>query len=332
MNFADHDALRDSLAAAGLRIEAGRIIAHARPVIAFARRHVAAGMVPFAASRLAGDPDLADPSVWPSRPPAPDLADAQRRVKLRYAQWFGDNPSLLASMNDRADAAIAALSKSMPLNFVGQLNFETLGAEPGFDPALPRHGMLSIFNEPFDFTGAYTRFLYREDAGAGETVPFPEALAALSDATSGEGAFADRSFVGALHPISGVSVPEHFMIGGVSDPRLAGWVIEPTHELTWDQADPMLSEWFGDQLGGWPQNIQGRNAEDDAAATYGVPGVSAYGRTPLFHLFSYGGEAYTDTRSLLRESDGDGNIYLFVLAEALARRDFGRVFDTVQMT
>ncbi|WP_269759675.1 DUF1963 domain-containing protein [Variovorax sp. E3] len=142
-------------------------------------------------------------------------------------------------------------------------------------------------------------------------------------------AMADR-----LLPHSGLSVPHHWKTA----------MPEHSSKAIWDwfqkpdalQLSPRLPPGdkapggnFGDRLGGWPDDIQ-VHAEDevDPAGRH----IVTPGRTPWRHLFSYGGEYYAGARRMDTMASGDGNHFLMIRDEDLARRRFERVRDVYQST
>ena len=340
--FAGRDALEASLRESGLQRYAAMVLGAARPTIAFTRHVATDADLAAATSKIWGEPDLPPGFEWPERPPLPDLVpdnlDAPPAVRYPY---FADLPDILARQV-AADAAKAdAVRRPMPLAFVAQVNLSALASLPGFDPRLPDHGVLTLFNDPLDWKARHTRLFWFEDTYALERRPTPEPSRALAltvnDTPEHMRDLPIQSEVWTAN--SAISAPNHMSWSGgpsyvpsyPADDPLLEWLYEPSGALELESFDPEFQGGdFGDRLGGWPLVIQG-NVEDEVVREHGVPGmVQRYGVTSLAHVMGYGGESYVMPAGPMRDFDGDGNISIMMPEDRLAARDFGAVYDIGQ--
>lgn len=354
--FQTIDDLRRSLGAAGLGSYADAIVATVRPTILFLRRQQPDDPLAAGASKMGGVPDLPEDFVWPERPPYPDAerrtaqlmdfargvaADRQKRVdgplspsERRFTQAEVD--AIVPSFAEKA----RALARPFPLAFVGQLDLAALSAEPGFDPELPRSGVLSVFE---DLTGEGlpgVRVAYWNDVPAASLKrrPPPAELIDYFDRHSSYGfgageTWATLTLAETLVPFSAFAVPHHWKYaapaGSVAWRRFWDWFqSEAAGAFAPSAPPPTAGEtsqagYFGDRLGGWPDDIQG-NPETELDGAVGRPLVTP-GKTPWRHLFSYAGEFYGETRRMGSDGKGDGNTYLLIDRGDLAARRFDKV-------
>lgn len=239
---------------------------------------------------------------------------------------FPDEPPTAPVDLDRitaeAEGRCAPLFMSMPLAFVAQLDLAMLSREAGFDPDLPRTGLISIFNDVLCEGVTGTHWVFWHDRPATDfarTLP-PARLVDYCDAMmSGGGmeAFGDRTMAETLHPFSAVSMPRHwrsvYALGTDEADAVYDFLdCQPGAQPSTANAgeDENISN-FGDRLGGWPEDIQG-HPEDEIVADYvGAEPITAPGQTPWQQLFSYGAEHWGDTRLMPSPRNGDGNTYIF---------------------
>jgi hypothetical protein len=382
--FADTRALRESLRKAGLSDYARRIEASVRPMVMFVRRQEKDDTLPVGTSKMAGNPDLPPDAPWPVRPalaaPERHLAQLRKQIEdirhpkpsmsasdveglLQTMRASGATEKDLALMRDalrgtkrrdpKVDASriawlqarMATLQTEFPLAFIAQLDLGQLSALPGFDPKLPRSGVLFIFMDAMRDDDGKTplHHVYWHDArpAALRRREWPVELQRWNDRWSSYGhpaspeeAWSRLPMADRLLPHSGLSVPHHWKTALPQHSSKAIWA--------WFQgADPLqLSPHlppgdtahggnFGDRLGGWPDDIQG-HAEDDVDPAGGH--IAMPGQTPWRHLFSYGGEYHAGARRSDSVASGDGNHFLMIRDEDLAQRRFDRVRDTYQST
>jgi hypothetical protein len=180
---------------------------------------------------------------------------------------------LAAGSARTAGAKAGAASGPFPLSFLAQVDLAALANEPGFDPALPRHGRLYLFYDlllmpaSFDPASAPALRVIYDDGGPGalERAALPDALARVADVEMI--AFASA----AMTPRSVMTTPNDLT---VDDPGERGG----------DDYDEWLSTvagWPGDgeagayQLCGWPREIQSGMAQTAQLAANGVYAGSA---------------------------------------------------------
>ncbi|MFD1332788.1 DUF1963 domain-containing protein [Methylopila musalis] len=349
--FRTEDDLRRSLAAGGLSGPADAIVASARPVLLFLRRQTPDDPLPPGASKMGGFPDLPKGFDWPERPPYPD-AERKAAAVLAFArtteaEWRARaerplKPHERRIPTEEIDRLVpTAIERGLtfgsyfPLAFMAQLDLAALSREPGFDPDLPRSGLLSVFEDATaeGLPGGPVAFWSDGPASALRRAPPSSSLTGFFDRCSNHGFGASEpwsrlTMAERLEPHSALAVPHHWKYA--FPPESSGW------RAIWDwfqsaengvftpQGDdgPPPSGHFGDRLGGWPDDIQG-NPEVTLDGQQGRPTVTP-GRTPWRHLFSYGGEFYAGTRLMGSDGKGDGTTYLMIDRQDLAARRFDR--------
>ncbi|MDP9606254.1 UNVERIFIED_ORG: hypothetical protein J2W38_006074 [Variovorax paradoxus] len=382
--FADAQALRESLRKAGLNDHARGIGASVRPVLLFVRRQEKDDTLPVGTSKMAGNPDLPPGMPWPMRPalasperhmaqlrkqiedirnPRPSMSETDIEHLLQTMRASGAtrkdlelmrdalrgqtqrNPKMDASRIAWLEARMVALQTEFPLAFIAQLDLGQLSVLPGFDPALPRRGVLSIFMDAIGDDDGKTPLhrVYWHDVKpvALRRREWPVELQRWSDRWTSYGhpaqpeeAWSRLAMADRLLPHSGLSVPHHWKtaLPEHSSKAIWAWFQKPDALQLLPRLPPgdtAPGGNFGDRLGGWPDDIQG-HAEDevDPAGRH----IVAPGRTPWRHLFSYGGEYHAGARRMDTVASGDGNHFLMIRDEDLARRRFERVRDVYQST
>lgn len=175
---------------------------------------------------------------------------------------------LAAGSARTAEVKAEAAGGPFPLSFLAQIDLAALANEPGFDPALPRHGRLYLFYDlllmPASFDPASTpalRVIYDDgNSGALERAALPKTLAGVADVETI--AFASA----ALTPQAVVTTPNDVTADasyeGV-DNNYAKWL-------------STVAGWPGDgeagayQLCGWPREIQSGMTQTAQLAANGV--------------------------------------------------------------
>lgn len=346
--------LEKSLWAAGLGAESRDIAATVRPAILFVRQQQLDDPLPVGTSKIGGYPDLPHDFIWPQRPAfadAPKRAEAlhQRGSMIREGleQLQRDHPETHIS-TDHLDGVVARhkgmaayMYVPMPLAFVAQINLSTLVHQAGFPADFPDTGLLSIFS---DITGEQFSVHWHPETTTLERHMWPHRLVDYSD-RFGQGAERrdgswqwDRlTHAEVLFPFSALTVPHHwkyaFPHGSAKWTRVWDWFQEGAHKQAFHPSaelvggDDTTTANFGDRLGGWPSDIQG-NAEQDIDNSE----ITSPGLTPWRHLFSWGAESYTGTRTMPHDMGGDGNTFLILHEDDLAARHFDRVKSIYQQT
>ena len=348
--FRNVEDLRQSLWATRLAAEIPAIVATARPVICFVRQQLPDDPLPIGTSKLGGFPDLPAGFAWPQRPAYPD-AEKRERMRRKIDKIVDEHLSSMDAISQRHRQELAARNRSktafyfqpFPLAFRAQLNLEDLSAQDGFDPELPRTGMLSIFHDIMDGdTGSPRLFWHDRPVADLQRRPVPPPLVDyynLYDEQHDDGdkvsAWARQTCAEVLHPVSGVQVPDHWLDayrdGTVLREAFTDWHSEPKHMLDLKTVARQLggnSANFGDHLSGWPSNIQG-NPEDELR---GDDRIVEPGSTPWLHIFSYGGEFWSGTRLMSPEDMGDGNTYIMMRHLDVVARRFEQAEAVYQMT
>jgi hypothetical protein len=216
--FRTEDDLRRALNCAGLAAFADVIVATCRPALIFVRRQRLDDALPGGTSKMFGLPDLPPGVPWPHRPPVRDAAARARklreerirsRVRLREAEWESEWG---AKKDHCVELTVASFDRNFPLAFLAQLDLEALSREPGFDADLPRHGILSLFEDLTmdDHTGSIHVYWFDVPAAAlARRAPPPE-LVTLSDARDYP-PWAEQTMAEVLEPHSTLTVPFHWL-------------------------------------------------------------------------------------------------------------------------
>jgi len=351
--------LTASLGRAGLSTYAAAIAKSVRPTILFLRVQAPDDGLPPGASKLGGLPDLPDEFDWPMRGPYPDAerraADVVAFAKSAAASWQNqvDGPlephqrRISQAEVDRllpaAELRAQEFRQPFPLAFVGQINLGALGAEPGFDPDLPRSGVISVFEDISAEGLAETPALFWHDLPVAKLTrrPFPAELVRHHDEIGqyglGETAkWATLTLAETLAPFSALSVPHHWKNAAPaeSEPwrRIWSWFqsgdgeYAPAAPSFEGHAEPPQAGYFGDRLGGWPNPIQGDVEQEMDGVRVETPG-----RTRWRQVFAYAGEYYGGTRRMASDGKGDGTTYHMIGAGDLAARRFEAARWTYQM-
>ncbi len=357
--FRTVDDLRASLQRAGLSSCVDAIAKSVRPALLFLRVQASDDALPPGASKMGGIPDLPDDFAWPMRGPYPDPANRalnaldfarqtaatmQSQVdgplephQRRIAQWEVDR------LKPAAELRAQAYQNPFPLGFVAQIDLAAMSMEPGFDPVLPRTGLLSVFEDISGEGLAETPALFWHDrpAAALKRRPLPEALVRMHDEVGSYGLgqdarWASLALAETLVPFSAFSVPHHWKTAMPmqSEPwkRIWAWFQGGDGEYTprapsfEGHEKPPEAGYFGDWLGGWPNPIQGDVEQEMDGVWIETPGVTRWRQ-----IFAYGGEFYGGTRRIASDGKGDGTTYHMIEARDLEARRFEKSRWAYQM-
>lgn len=156
--------------------------------------------------------------------------------------------------------AAQAMTNAFPLAFIAQIDFASLAAKPGFDPALPKTGRLSLFYDLIGLPDAGDsasksgfHAVYDETASADLVrIDLPAALADL--APLGTSALLPPAAVTARSVLTTVTLEACDAVGvTLSNEQMAEYDEWLLGEVGW----PGQPERDRHQLGGWPRAIQG---------------------------------------------------------------------------
>ncbi|WP_159992314.1 DUF1963 domain-containing protein [Roseomonas sp. 18066] len=327
--FRDEAQLRAAIRDAGLQEMAGALLASARPAQLFLRRQRPDDALPTGASKMGGVPDWPPGRPWPTRLARPDAAAWAEQVRLRgarlqaYLQGRGLVPEPRLAVHDAL--LIDSFYRPFPLAFRAQLDLQALAELPGFDADLPRHGLLSLFEDlTGDGSGHETRLIWHDGPIAAlQRRPVPEPIIALSDALQPGIPWSAMDQAEVLEPHPALTLPHRWLTAsGWRDERLFQLLRRPSQQLLLP-GEPGPGDgqvgWFADRLGGWPDPIQ----SDPESEMPEAPGAMAPGDDRIRHVFSWGGEHHGGTRLPNSQIGGDGTTHVMIPREALLARRFG---------
>jgi hypothetical protein len=328
--FRTEDDLRRALDTVGLSALADDVVATSRPGLIFVRRQRQDDALPVGTSKIFGLPDLPPGIAWPHRQPLLDCAARARKLRERrtrerkfYASLGWANADRNAAEDHYDELRIASFDRSFPLAPVAQFDLEALSCEQGFDADLPRHGILSLFE---DLTVGNSIHVYWFDmpAAALERRTPPGELVALSDTRQPDDPWAGQTKAEVLEPHSTLTVPFHWAdAAGSHRSEMLDFLDRspldhhPTAEETADEP----AGCFGDRLGGWPAPIHSNpesSFEGDKCRRI-QPGEDR-----IRHLFSWGGESYSGTRHMHAPFNSDGTTYVMIRRDDLVARRFNK--------
>lgn len=351
-SFANPEALAASLSAAGLEALTERIAATCKPCLRFRRVQVPEDDDTVLASRVGGLPALPADMAWPMRPALPDAAAQAQALETSHAftmdqmsveGWaksleamksflpqddldamaYPYSPQMIADVEAAYEAERAALFVPMPLAFIAQINLGALSQSAGFDPALPPSGLMLFFEDVTQY-GHPGQIVYLPDLDGLTARPIPEALSQYARAQQGvQPCRAQAQMCERLEPVTALSVPCHWI--SQSD-AVQDWFCDAAHVLTLESAETAGD--FGDQLGGWPEDVQDHPEFD--MEPHDPPQLFEPGQTPWRMLFSYGGEVFDGTRIVT--AGGDGQTYWMLHEAQLAAHDWSKARALYQQT
>ncbi len=334
-SFETTDALADALQDAGLTASADQIALAARPVILFRRHQVPDASLPLGASKLGGIPTLPAGFAWPHREAytdAPRLAEAclavgaqlaQSRTELRAERLSRPlQPGERMIEAAEVDALIAeydiiadTLARPFPLAFVAQLDLAALSGQTGFDPLLPRSGLLSIFCDATPYGSGEVMVAWNDHPGVPREPP--QDLLTYNAAHSPPGIkWRDCVQAEALLPFSAVDLPDCWP----DVPAIEAWLA--TVESCSPPAIPADGEQLvlGDRLCGYARSL--------SAPLDRSPG----GGNPVRHLFTWGAEYLHGTRLIPIDELYDGQAVVMIREQDLAQGRLQEARTNVQFT
>ena len=284
--YATHATLVGDLAATGLsKSTRDAILATARPTLLLGRELAEDDFLPVGIGKFGGFPDLPDSFAWPTRPPQPDAPARADRLAARAAEAHAaDRPHI--------ETRRAALLPPFPLGFVAQIDLGAWSGLAGFDPDLPRHGLLSLFA---DITGAghcgRHWIVWHDGAGSLRRRRPPAELLAVDAAQRGswQRPSCECTKAELLYATSAVTIPDHWQDQGFDETEefvaaLAASCLEgPALEAAGvDPAAPCVRD-DEERFGGWPATLQYQHPETRIPVARGG-GLEAPGRTPWRNL------------------------------------------------
>lgn len=343
--------LRRALKDARLQALADDIVATVRPALIFARRQRADDELPAGTCKMGGLPDLPLGMDWPRRPPfgdAPereqalrewrkrqreemasrdresgydailrDLPEEQREEFRRSIESSRPDPARVATVEAQEDRytemKVETFGRSFPLAFLGQLDLQRLSVEAGFDLDLPRHGVLSLFEDITSdaINGSVHVFWFDTPAMQLARQSQPTELVMLSDARQPSYPWAEQTLAEVLEPHSVLTVPFHWAAATGHRLEMYDFLRRPTagyYPEVGESGDGQAG-YFGDRLGGWPDPIQNDPEAEFMGDEHGRIGP---GDDRVRHLFSWGGENYGGTRRMNAPFGGDGTTYVMI--------------------
>lgn len=323
----------------------------ARPALAFTRRSAPDADLPVGVSKLGGDPDLPPDMPWPTRGPYPDAAEQAKMLR-----GFRNLSRHLKALHRQYRATAAAVAEPGPLAFLCQIDLEAMSRVKGFDPLLPTEGRLLVFLDPIGWNeGAKPsssigfRVIWDRTPKAGLVRhTTPEAIARWEDfANSGihKQPWATLPEASVLEPHPIIAVTHHWV--DCYSPETPAWyrAIDAFSALRKQARDAVPEEfrgrWFGDQLGGWANDLQDHPENIAQLASSGIDTYSdrlppeaeeCLKRAPEWrHVLSISGEYRRGTRIVETASD-DGQIYVLTREEDLEARRFEKAWVLKQIT
>ena len=264
MDFPSLADLEVSLTEVGLRTELDDVVRDARPGIRFLRGKIQDGRLLPGASKLGGFPDLPDSIPWPMGDPFPDAAQQAAYLDEFHAsrQSYGSpNPEWERNQGDVLIMRKAALFQPFPLAFAGQLNLQALSAQDGFDPVLPKQGLLSFFVDLRNQGHASIRVLWLDQPDATlRRRPHPQALVDYYNRENAIGGSPTMSgHAEALYPYSVLTINKDRPPSRAYQDEFEDWLEfeprSPPPELPVDPSTEQTGR-FLDHFCGWPYQIQ----------------------------------------------------------------------------
>ncbi|WP_347252964.1 DUF1963 domain-containing protein [Leminorella grimontii] len=345
--FHEHTRLAAALAASTLSASVqNKVMEQARPAVAFVRRQHDMVSVQKCCSRLGGLPDWPPGKGWPMREKPVDASARILALKEELARnttfaeemenmyqsiqepLNGEQKAIFqqveAKQAERLKALQLAQIMDFPLAFVVQLNLEELSQHPGFDPKLPKRGLLSFFRDITRDDAQPFVFWHDVALDALRSLPAPEALIELHDKYIGE-PWRSLTQVECLEPRSVISVPA--VCPGLSETEqeiYERWYkeliyLDNEYKAVFDEED---ASYGGELLGGWAEPIQ-QSVEEELNA-------EAKGDESLWRLlFTWSEECYADT-ALLSGLQGGGTYYAMIREDDLTAWRFDRVSGELQ--
>ncbi|EAM9835283.1 DUF1963 domain-containing protein [Salmonella enterica] len=328
-----------------------KVVQQARAAIAFKRCLRDMETVKVGVSRLGGLPDWPLGQNWPIRKKSVnatsrvlklkaektrnamfvhemkmsyELLNEGRKLLGQPAEDFDEEKyrSVQQRLLTETDIRIENHLVDFPLAFVAQLNLSDLALLPGFDPLLPRRGLLSFF---VDITWEDRQpFVFWHDVEVDtlSTLAVPDDLLAFYNKIEFREPWQLCTQVECLEPLSVISVPS--VCEGLSVTQQKAYESWYDALSDYEQDNPYRVDacYSGDLLGGWTIPLQ-RSVEDELNQN----------DTRWRQLFSWDEEIHSTTALLAVAGPdfGGGIDYIMMTEKDMAAQCFDRVRNVVQL-
>ncbi|MBJ4473328.1 DUF1963 domain-containing protein, partial [Salmonella enterica subsp. enterica serovar Kentucky] len=252
-----------------------------------------------------------------------ELLNEGRKLLGQPAEDFDEEKyrSVQQRLLTETDIRIENQLVDFPLAFVAQLNLSDLALLPGFDPLLPRRGLLSFFvdvtwedRQPFVFW-------HDVEVDTLSTLAVPDDLLAFYNKIEFREPWQLCTQVECLEPLSVISVPS--VCEGLSVTQQKAYESWYDALSDYEQDNPYRVDacYSGDLLGGWTIPLQ-RSVEDELNQN----------DTRWRQLFSWDEEIHSTTALLAVAGPdfGGGVDYIMMTEKDMAAQCFDRVRNVVQ--
>jgi uncharacterized protein YwqG len=354
-SFKSLEELQEGLEAIGADDTVARyMLGNARPTLTLLRNYLADDRYPVGGSKFGGDPDLPASMDWPMRPAYPDAKERRRELKKAVKEWESDGNSDLAA-EDRE--LMRLVGEPFPLSFVCQLDLAALSREGGtfFHPLLPQEGWLLVFVDEVAWQQgeASDRVAMRliwhktpQEQLARRSAPAPlvrwyEEFKPHSSSPR----WSDLTFTSGFTPEPVYTIPDVPTVDIMESEAFTDLYRDtfqelqalPVHE---DPDRPQKGSNFGDQLGGWAEQLQDslqmqaqlnfHGADLDEMQESDAERLLE-GSTEWKLLLCIGCEVWSGTRTLLGHWP-DGLLYVMMRDEDVEARRFENAWMIMQST
>lgn len=356
-SFSNMTELKASLVKAGLGDKADRVIETATPCLRFLRIQEPDDTERLLRSRIGGNPSLPKDFNWPMRPAFEDAAERaaqldsthQSTIETMTPEFWQQTidqmrefvseddlasmvcpytPEMIDGIRKAHEAVRASLFKPMPLSFIAQINLWELSNREGFEPELPKSGMLLFFHDISTNEDEGGVAIYLEnDLDQFEARSIPPELIEFHKAHFQSGDEIDNcDKCEVLHPHVAISVPNHWNRSSYGTDMMDWFDTHDDRLLL--SSETLDSGDFGDQLGGWPEDVQDHpefDMERERTRNLFEPGD-----TPWRMVFSCSAEFFAGTKLL--PFGGDGQTYWMMHKDELSAGMWHRLKSIYQQT
>lgn len=340
--FTNIESAEDHLMQAGLSpSDIEDLLNAAQHALGFQRKIALDADVPVGSSKLAGAPDLAPTTPWPTRPAFAQAPQMIAQAAVTYGpDGYVPNADLLAFF-------AAHWSRPAPLSFLAQIDLEAMAQAGPFDIGLPHKGRLLIFCDvASSSSGASANddgwiVAIHDATPTADLVrrPLPDALVEIQTTN----VRLQRYETGALDITqSEILVPFPIVTLPLETLRQPTPVFQALSELDLNDAPDLFGStpeglnFFGDQLGGHPKAIQNDVAydlyESASPVLHPVTAAEHAGNWDPYrwtHLLSIAGESYTPA---FPSSWGDGDLYIGHRSDPARADELGQIWAISQST
>lgn len=341
--FANIDSAEDILIQTGLpAADINRLIEGAQDALLLLRHLQADADVPIGASKLAGAPDLPADMPWPIRPAYANTTEMLAQSALAYG------PDGYVPNAPRMAFETSHWSAPAPLNFLIQLDLETLAQAGPFDLGLPATGRLLVFADIASFSAGATSW----DSGwiqvIHDTTPVENLVrTALPQAVRDIQNTFNRVQYNIPQPDLDFTQSEHLTAVPVitlplENRRYPFPVVQALEEMDLEDMShiiglgPNQPTFGGDQLGGHPSAIQNDVPVDlfEAARPHLRPVTDAerggnWNPYRWTHLLTIAGESYNPA---FPSNWGDGDLYIAHRPDPARPGELGQVWAISQQS